>query len=132
MEVTLNSNYFSPQRDLPVYVFEYWTVKANLIRECVPVADHYNVERVSGVRKLVGYGKMLHPDKPGRWRKDDWIVEWDRKEPTPDYPYAGWKKRLILHHFRQVFKFLFAGRFGLLLDYYDRRFLRWFWQELRS
>lgn len=100
MEVTMNRNRFNATAGLPVVVYEYWTVKGNLIKECVPAADAYNIARINEYeRDQVGSGVMVEEADAGRWGSPDWIVEWQRTSKTPPFPraYRFWKLRTFLH-----------------------------------
>lgn len=92
----VSMNEYAARQGVLVIVFEFWRVSGELVRQCVPINDEYNVERLRGYEgwREVGSGKLYgFTGRLGRFGNQQWWIEWVREAPTPDFPF-GWKWKL--------------------------------------
>lgn len=91
----VSKDVFFPQSGTPIVVFEFWRRSGELVRQCVPAADEYNLDRLRdydgwrevGVGKLFGFTGAL-----GRFGHKRYWIEWEREAETPRFPYGlRWK-----------------------------------------
>lgn len=91
MSLIMNHLRFKAYPTMPVAVFEYWTVKGALVRECVPLVDDYNLERLTSYTpnwQCVGCGLLKAPIGYAFYN-DTWSVLWERQQETQPNPYDG-------------------------------------------